>query len=98
MLFGYLALNEQPLFARLRPAGGTERIVVIAESTKQFVLCKGVRPDFTLNFLKHIPVLFGVEIGSHNHRNRSIDRSKTSASMMRLRQVIPMQDLLYFRS
>ena len=38
-LFGYLALNEQPLLARLRPAGGTERIVVIAESTKQFVLC-----------------------------------------------------------
>ena len=31
MLFGYLALNEQPLLARLRPAGGTERIVVIAE-------------------------------------------------------------------
>ena len=35
MLFGYLALNEQPLLARFRPAGaGTERIVVIAESTK----------------------------------------------------------------
>ena len=50
MLFGYLALNEQPLLARLRPAGGTERIVVIAESTKQFVLCKSFRPDFTLTF------------------------------------------------
>ena len=48
MLFGYLALNEQPLLARLRPAGGTERIVVIAESTKQFVLCQSIRPDFTL--------------------------------------------------
>ena len=34
VLFGYLALNKQPLLARLRPAGGTERIVVIAESTK----------------------------------------------------------------
>ena len=50
MLFGYLALNEQPLLARLRPAGGTERIVVIAESTKQFVLCKSFRPDFNFNF------------------------------------------------
>ena len=50
MLFGYLALNEQPLLARLRPAGGTERIVVIAESTKQFVLCKSIRTDFTLTF------------------------------------------------
>ena len=50
MLFGYLALNEQPLLARLRPAGGRERIVVIAESTKQFVLCKSFRPDFTLTF------------------------------------------------
>ena len=48
ILFGYLALNEQPLLARLRPAGGTERIVVIAESTKQFVLCLSFRPDFTL--------------------------------------------------
>ena len=34
MLFGYLTLNEQPLLARFRPAGGTERIVVIEESTK----------------------------------------------------------------
>ena len=50
MLFGYLALNEQPLLARLRPAGGTEHIVFIAESTKQFVLCKSFRPDFTLTF------------------------------------------------
>ena len=47
---GYLALNEQPLLARLRPSGGIERIVVIAESTKQFVLCKSFRPDFTLTF------------------------------------------------
>ena len=67
MLFGYLALNEQPLLARLRPAGGTERIVVIAESTKQFVLCKNIllcfpiergarqvsRPSFTVE----IPML-----------------------------------------
>ena len=30
VLFSYMALNEQPLLARLRPAGGTERIVVIA--------------------------------------------------------------------
>ena len=50
MLFGYLALNEQPLLVRLRPAGGTERIVVIPESTKQFVHCKSFRPDFTLTF------------------------------------------------
>ena len=50
MLFGYLALNEHPLLARLRSAGGRERIVVIAESTKQFVLCKSFRPDFTLTF------------------------------------------------
>ena len=47
MLFGYLALNEQALLARLRPAGETESIVVIAESMKQFVLCKSSRPDFT---------------------------------------------------
>ena len=46
-LFGYLALNERPLLARLRPAGVTERIVVIAESSKQFVLCKSIQPDFT---------------------------------------------------
>ena len=39
MLFGYLVLNKQPLLARLRPAGGTEGIVDIAELTKQFVLC-----------------------------------------------------------
>ena len=50
VLFGYLALNEQPLLARLRPAGVTERIVVIAESTKQFVLSKSIRPRFTLTF------------------------------------------------
>ena len=50
MLFGYLALNEQALLARLRPAAVTERIVVIAESTKQFVLSKSIRPDFTLTF------------------------------------------------
>ena len=49
-LSGYLALNEQPLLARLRPAGGTKRIVVIAESTKQFVLCKSFWPDFALTF------------------------------------------------
>ena len=75
LLFGYLALNEQPLLARLRPAGGTERIVVIAESTKQFVLCKSFRPDFTLTFRSHILVLFGVEIGSRNCRqlSRSIE-------------------------
>ena len=75
MLFGYLALNEQPLLARLRPAGGTERIVVIAESTKQFVLCKSFRSDFTLTFRKHIPGLIGVEIGSRNYRklSRSIE-------------------------
>ena len=72
-LFGYLALNEQPLLARLRPAGGTERIVVIA--TKQFVLCKSIWPDFTLTFRWHIPVLFDVKIGSRNHRklSRSIE-------------------------
>ena len=49
-LSGYLALYEQSLLTRLRPAGGTKRIVVIAESTKQFVLCKSFRPDFTLTF------------------------------------------------
>ena len=100
MLFGYLALNEQPLLARLRPAGGTERIVVIAESTKQFVLCKSFRPDFTLTFRWHIPGLFGVEIGSRNYRklSRSIDRSKTSASTIRSRQVILMPDFLCFRN
>ena len=77
MLFGYLALNEQPLLARLRPTGVTERIVDIAESTKQFVLCKSIRADFTLTFRLHIPVLFGVEIGSRNYRklSRSIDRN-----------------------
>ena len=32
MLFGYLKLNEQPSLNR--PAGGTEHIVVIAESMK----------------------------------------------------------------
>ena len=75
MLFGYQALNEQPLLARLRPAGVTERIVDMAESTKQFVLCKSIRPDFTLTFRLHIPVLFEVEIGSRNHRklSRSIE-------------------------
>ena len=75
MLFGYLALNEQPLLARLRPAGGTKRIVVIAESMKQFVLCKSFRPDFTLTFRYYILVLFGVEIGSRNYRklSRSIE-------------------------
>ena len=53
----------------------TERIVVIAESTKQFVLSKNIRPDFTLTFRYHIPVLFGVEIGSRNYRklSRSIE-------------------------
>ena len=71
MLFGYLALNEQPLLARLRPAGGTKRIVVIAESMKQFVLCKSFRPDFTLTFRYYILVLFGVEIGSRNYRKLS---------------------------
>ena len=77
MLFGYQALNEQPLLARLRPAGVTERIVDIAESTKQLVLCKSIRPDFTLTFHLHIPVLFGVETGSRNYRklSRSIDRN-----------------------
>ena len=75
MLFGYLALNKKPLLARLRPAGGTEGIVVIAELTKQFVLCKSFRPDFPLTFHKHIPGLFGVEIGSRNCRklSRSIE-------------------------
>ena len=75
MLFGYLVLNEQALLARIRPAGETESIVVIAESMKQFVLCKSIRPDFTLTFRLHIPVLFEVEIGSRNHRklSRSIE-------------------------
>ena len=71
ILFGYQALNEQPLLARLRPAGVTERIVVIAESTKQFVLCKSIQPDFTLTFCLQVPVLFGVEIGSRNYRKLS---------------------------
>ena len=66
MLFGYQALNEQPLLARLRPAGVTELIVD-----------KSIRPDFTLTFRLHIPVLFGVETGSRNYRklSRSIDRN-----------------------
>ena len=83
MLFGYQALNEQPLLARLRPAGVTERNVDIAEWTKQFVLCKSIRPDFTLTFRLHIPVLFGVEIGSRNYRklSRSTDLQKYSASV-----------------
>ena len=83
MLFGYQALNKQPLLARLRPAGVTERIVDMAESTKQFVLCKSIRPDFTLTFRLHIPVLFRVEIGSRNYRklSRSIDRQKYSAAV-----------------
>ena len=53
----------------------TERIVDIAEWTKQFVLCKSIRPDFTLTFRLHIPVFFGVEIGSRNYRklSRSIE-------------------------
>ena len=46
MLFGYLKLNEQPSLNR--PAGGTEHIVVIAESMKQFVLCKSIWLEFTL--------------------------------------------------
>ena len=50
MLFGYLALNEEPLLVRLRPASVKERIVVIAESMKQFILCKSNQPDFTLTF------------------------------------------------
>ena len=71
MLFGYLASNKQPLLAHLRPAGGTDRIVVIVELTKQFVLCKSFWPDFTSTFCKHILVLFGVEIGSCNYRKLS---------------------------
>ena len=51
VLFGYLALNKQPLLARLRPAGVTERIVVIAESTKTIrSFQKYFWPDFTLTF------------------------------------------------
>ena len=69
MLFGYRALNEQPLLVRLRPAAGIERIVVIAESTKQFV-CKSVRPDFTFNFFVSTYQYF-LEIGSRNSRKLS---------------------------
>lgn len=68
VMFGYLVLNEQPLLARLRLAGRTECIAVIGESVEQFVLCKSIWPDFTLTFRKYIPVLFGVETGSHNSR------------------------------
>ena len=57
VLFGYLALNEQPLLARLRPAGGKERIAVIGESTEKFVLCRSIRPDFDLN-VKRNPEFF----------------------------------------
>ena len=52
-----LALNEQPLLARLRPAGGKERIAVIGESTEKFVLCRSIRPDFDLN-VKRNPEFF----------------------------------------
>ena len=95
MLFGYRVLNEQPLLVRLRPAAGIERIVVIAESTKQFV-CKSVRPDFTFNFFVSTYQYF---LGSRLDPvtlESSADRSKTSTSMMRSRQVILMQDLLCF--
>ena len=95
-LFGYLALNEQPLLARLRPAGGTERILVIAESTKQFVLCKSIWPDFTL-FVSTYQYFLRSRLDPVTIES-SADRSKTSASMMRSRQVIPMQHLLCFRN
>ena len=42
MLFGRCALETC--------SGGTERIAVIKELTKQLVLCKSIRPDFTLTF------------------------------------------------
>ena len=53
-MFGDVVLNEQLLLARLRTAGGTERIAVIGESTKGFVLCKSIGFDSTLTFRLHI--------------------------------------------
>ena len=46
----YFVLNKQPLFARLKPAGGTKRIAVIGKSTKHFGLCKSIRPNSTITF------------------------------------------------
>ena len=49
-MFGDVVFNEQPLLARLGTAGGIERIAVIGESTKDFVLCKSFGLDSTLTF------------------------------------------------
>ena len=68
----YFVLNKQPLFARLKPAGGTKRIAVIGKSTKHFGLCKSIRPDSTKTFFQHIPLLFEVEIESRNSRKLSL--------------------------
>ena len=91
MLFGYLTLNEHPLLARLRSAGGRERIVVIAESTEQFVLCKSFSPFSTYQYFLG-STLDPITIKS------SADRSKTSASIIRSHQVISMPDFLCFRN
>ena len=84
VLFGYLVLNKQPLLARLRPAGVTERIVAIAESTKTICSFQKYSAWFYINFSSAHPVTI----------ESSADWSKASASMIRSRQVIPMQDLL----
>ena len=92
-MFGDVVFNEQTLLARLRTAGRTERIAVIGESMKDFVLCKSNRLDSTLTFRHHIWLrLYPVTLES------SADQWKTLASKMRSRQVILVQDLLSFRN
>ena len=80
-------LNKQPLFVRLKPAGGTKRIAVIGKSTKHFGLCKSIRPDSTKTFFSTYHCFLGSRLNPVTLES-SAYRSKTSASMMRSCQVI----------
>ena len=83
----YFVLNKQPLFACLKPAGGTKRIAVIGKSTKHFCLCKSIRPYSTITFFSTYHCFLGSTLNPVTLES-SAYRSKTSASMMRSRQVI----------
>ena len=91
---GCLVSNEQPFLAGLRPAGGTDRISSgNRRNISLFAKAFGLIPHKLS--VSTYQCFLGSRLDPSTLQSLT-DRSKTSVSMMRSRQMIPIQDSLCF--
>ena len=91
---GCLVLNEQPFLAGLRPAGGTDRISSgNRRNISLFAKAFGLIPHKLS--VSTYQCFLGSRLDPSTLQSLT-DRSKTSVSMMRSRQMILIQDSLCF--